>query len=722
MFGNLLNSLLALDTQPLLHSQKSRPDQYHADFILQELNKAYSGFHCQQDRGDISTELLALTVKRGSVAFVAEDYPECGAPFRITSRQSDLGNIPAGVAEQSLRMPAVPPPATMFEPSGTTSPLSPIPEISESTNFSAFLADDIIQAGLKQVEGASRRAAKQPERGAEEEAASKIINAIFEHPSELFGEGSESTHSGIGLTPSMDNLATAIASSILKASTHSASAESRPVGVRSQSTADLDKSCSSIARSIIADVLTSSPPPPPPPSIATPQTVGESSSSSSVEGLSSMAAGMSGSILSDVLEKYLGPVQQSPITIQLDGKDRRISSLTASNPCMALCEYINEVTNKAIHEGISVAQVSGTAPQTNSNTDPNAVPKTDPKAWDPNAVPKADPCPDRGLVEVAEALVSQSIQNGLKRVQPRVQERKEPSSLPSLRKQPRVEEELPLGTPPRAAAPLAPSLANGSPDEPLQATLPGDQKPQDPPIPREPADLDGDTQSSTNFNSRLLTPMSSRAGGYAWSIASTRDEDSRPVSPTDLNKLGLSLSNNADEFSSLFSDIVINNAITNITGENVSPQAISAEGQDHTSLPSSSKIGIFLSKLGEAETPSDPGMTTWQNMRRKLLRPITTGTWRCGGVGGAKGDPQLMAMIQWMAASASGRPRLFLYSRKEEDMQQVSCWWVRGIKLNNGHIRPRKILERLNPNWGMEGFCCRCWHVRCIRLIMVLET
>ena len=127
VFGNLLNSLVALDSAPFLQAK------YGPGSISRQLNKSYTAFFCQQDRGDISTELLAMTVKRGSLAFVAEDYPECGAPFKITSRQSDLGNVHLNIegdggSSQSVKAP--PPvsiPVMMEGVGAASSPLSPIP-------------------------------------------------------------------------------------------------------------------------------------------------------------------------------------------------------------------------------------------------------------------------------------------------------------------------------------------------------------------------------------------------------------------------------------------------------------------------------------------------------------------------------------------------------------------------------------------------------------------
>lgn len=673
VFGNLLKSLLILDAAPQhpCTQQHPQPDQYQADSMLRELNKAYVGFHCQQDRGDISTELLALSVKRGSLAFVAEDYPNCGAPFHITSCQSDIGNVhltsESTSSETDLKVSVTP---AAVEPSGASSPLSPIPEISESPSFTTLLANDIIKSGLRAMEYSEiRHAVKtQPRRGPggiEEETAAKLVQAILKESIDLFAV---ETDSGVDVSPSTDDLVTSLTASILNASfqTHAQTTAARSAV---KATSEFDAKSTSLVRSIIDDVLRSCPPPVQPKK--TPQTLGECTSS---DGLSSMAAKLSGSIMSDVLQNC-AMVAPFPVSIQV-----RAPSLTGAD--VAQQEYINKMMNNAIQEGISVAQVKTLKSQSQR--------------------PQADADHFYANVSVlAKNIVDKSIRNSVRRVQAKADEQEDQhgretrsvqtTSLPNLKKQqPPVHRGLPLGTPPGGGSTLRglpPGTSPGGGSSlrglPPAATTTGDQNPQQDPPPSETMtepDVETQSQSSSNLNSRLLTPMSSRTG-YAWSIASTRDDDSRPVSPTDLNKLGLSLSSNTDEFSSMFSDIVINKAILNITGENVSPHAISdkeaQQAQDHSSLPNSSKIGNFLSKLGEAEAPSDTGgaatpyNSTWQTMRRQLLRPVTTGTWEagCEGLGG---DPRLMAMIQWLAASASGRPRFFFFSNKEACVQELA--------------------------------------------------
>ena len=612
MFGNLLNSLLTLDAVPEGSHEDLNLDPYGPKSIVRELNKSFVGFYCQQDRGDISTELLALSVKRGSLTFVAEDYPECGAKFNVLSHQSDLGNISPGSDAVSAG-PKVVTPLAVVEPAGTSSPLSPIPEISETSSFPAFLADDIIRAGLGQM-GKARRPPGEVAGKGEEETATKLVNALF-NPDELFVVEKASSES-IPPTPSMDNMANLLSSSILSTSIQSCVRHSLPVVVTD---IDLEGRSNSIARGIISDVLVSCPPAPT--NVRTPQTSGEASN----EGLSSMAVDLSGSILSNVLKDCSSA---PPISIKLD----RASMGDVSS----MHEYISNITNMAIHDGIAVALPSVAREHGKTQVYPAG--------------------------EVENLVKRSNIQNGMAHQGNVVIDEDRDHSM-DTRSSIISRQGLSLTT---ATTPGLSGSTLGKTHDPIL---------------RELSYHELETPSGTGASSRLLTPMSTRTA-YAWSIASTRDEDSRPVSPTDLNKLGLSLSNNSEEFSSLITDMVINNAISNVTGASVSPHAIAAEKeeggtQDLTSLPSSSKIGNFLSTLGEAETPSDGGVvpynTTWQNMRRQLLRPITT---TLGGTGssGEGGDPQLMAMIQWMAASASGRPRLFYYSQNDERVKGVSAF------------------------------------------------
>lgn len=52
------------------------------------------------------------------------------------------------------------------------------------------------------------------------------------------------------------------------------------------------------------------------------------------------------------------------------------------------------------------------------------------------------------------------------------------------------------------------------------------------------------------------------------------------------------------------------------------------------------------------------------------LRPLATGNWGCGVFGG---DPQLKAVLQWVAASAAGCPAMVYHTFGDKRVEQVSC-------------------------------------------------
>ncbi|XP_066266530.1 uncharacterized protein [Branchiostoma lanceolatum] len=58
-------------------------------------------------------------------------------------------------------------------------------------------------------------------------------------------------------------------------------------------------------------------------------------------------------------------------------------------------------------------------------------------------------------------------------------------------------------------------------------------------------------------------------------------------------------------------------------------------------------------------------------------RPIATGNWGCGAFGG---DPQMKAMLQWMAASHADAPELIYYTFRNKDVEQLEevCEQLRG--------------------------------------------
>ena len=51
------------------------------------------------------------------------------------------------------------------------------------------------------------------------------------------------------------------------------------------------------------------------------------------------------------------------------------------------------------------------------------------------------------------------------------------------------------------------------------------------------------------------------------------------------------------------------------------------------------------------------------------LLPVATGNWGCGSR--LKGDPQLKLVIQWLAASLAGVPRLIYYTSGHSSLSKV---------------------------------------------------
>lgn len=703
-----------------------------------------------------------------------EDYPECGSPLNVVSRQSDLGNV--HISSNTGVVAAAPDPhhfkavSPLMESTKSAPPLSPIPEMAEAMHFS-------------KPEAVSEKRGGELDEFVSNFAGSLLLSACSEASTT-----DESMPSAAG-TSSLDDLASSLSSSILKVVSVEDEMEEQekkqqqqvqqekqePPSLSAPSAGESEKRCASLAQSIISDVLSSCqappteeklpqtlPPPlppsaadvegksaslahsiisevlssqqegksstpvlqptvsavppatdvatslassvvsgalsssnPPPPDIEekssilvqsiisevlssagqpqapplttviTPQTTGEPTSSNSI------AKQLGDSIISDAIQDYatsflpppgpqeplnLAAPQNAPaIFIQVErrgsvesGRSSRSSSLTGQG--LTVHEYVSEIMDEAIREGLAVAQFTAQGQQAKLSPESDGSKKQEVN----------DGLDVSGLVEV---LIQDTIQDGVQLLE------QAQSSSSSTEHSPQVPRKQP------------PSLVRQGLTLGAVATAWGQNSSSN----RNPEDLE--TPSSSNqLSSRLLTPSSSRTG-YAWSIASTRDEDSRPVSPTDLDKLGLSLSSTTEEFSSLFSSIIINHAISNVAGEALSPGNIDKEPQDYisfsasSSTSSSSKIGLYLSKLSEAEPPELPEVaapppppaqqqTCWQSMRRQLLRPIATGYQ--GRSAHTGNDPLLQALIQWMAASASNRPRLFYYTSKEGKMKQVS--------------------------------------------------
>lgn len=160
----------------------------------------------------------------------------------------------------------------------------------------------------------------------------------------------------------------------------------------------------------------------------------------------------------------------------------------------------------------------------------------------------------------------------------------------------------------------------------------------------------------------------------AWSTTSTRDDSSMPASPTELDSIALGMVDNVDDYSTLVADLAIRSALLSLKQ---SEDLNSSNLMPYFSDVQQSKIDSFLHSLEEAK-PVDslvnekvmlPYSPRWYNIQRNTLRPVASGNWGCGAF---KGDPQLKALLQWMAVSTNGRPELKYCTFKDARMEQVN--------------------------------------------------
>ena len=504
-----------------------------------------------------------------------------------------------------------------------------------------------------------------------------------------------------------DTLSYSILQSCLEASTSEKVTKSSlpEPGISKQAVPSLTLNTDVVAKSIIADVLQSSTSPPVP-QVSPSQTLGQSSdavsSSSGEAAFGPLADQLTTSIISDALSlapplatppDASPPLNRPAIFIQVE---RRGSGGTAESPrssrsssltgqTITLHEYTDELVESSCREGVAIALFQAQGEEVGSSQVPLAEEETsNGKEVDETASSSVD--------KFLDGLVSSSIQNSLQQtaievtpdegeMQPTSLASDAPSSLAST---PRVVKQSPN---------LARQVLNlaGRKRPSLSSELSDTQS----------DDMSSDMPPSSQFQPKLLLAMPSSRMSYAWSTASTRDEDSRPVSPTNLDRIALDLTQNIEEFSNLLSKIIVSEVISTLTGKlgpqskmksDVSP-ADESESDDQEmdliNLPTSAKIDAFLSRLDQASPLSEveetdegaapeggsggevigaPYPNAWHQMRATLLRPVATGNWGCGAF---KGNPQLKSMIQWAATSAAGRPQMIYCSFENKEVKQV---------------------------------------------------
>lgn len=171
--------------------------------------------------------------------------------------------------------------------------------------------------------------------------------------------------------------------------------------------------------------------------------------------------------------------------------------------------------------------------------------------------------------------------------------------------------------------------------------------------------------SLTDGGGHLAPPISRMS--VSWSVASTRDDESVPTSPTELDQIALGMVSSIDEYSSLLADLIIKEVLT----MNSTPQQLQLAEYGEGGL--SFRVQTYLHSLGEVSSysldPDTAGVPPFSphcyNLRKPLLRAVATGHNK------ERADPQLQAIIQWIAASLCGRPEMIYSTFKEESLKQV---------------------------------------------------
>lgn len=181
-----------------------------------------------------------------------------------------------------------------------------------------------------------------------------------------------------------------------------------------------------------------------------------------------------------------------------------------------------------------------------------------------------------------------------------------------------------------------------------------------------------------------LQPPSSRMS-MAWSTTSTRDDESSPPSPTELDSIVLRMVGNLEELAAMLADIIVKDAIGMcVMGHTYQPQNrhdlpsyASTSSIQYDDEKGFTKINNFLHSLQEMGSQRSldlahdgllPYSPSWHHVQKSILRAVATGNWGCGAY---RGDPQLKAMLQWMVVSACGRPEMKYHTFEDTRVSQV---------------------------------------------------
>ena len=527
MFGNILTSVVAIDAVPFTN-RLSPDDQYTDHYLLRELNKAFTGFLCQHDRGDVTTELIALRVQNDATQLVlSENYPPPPLPL-----SPDACNTVGVAAVKTATTVSLPPETAQgfVRDSASVGSSGPAQTRVEETSK---------MTQLPQI--ASPDTSKRPPT-----AESKVT----EYADNLSGFILSSVFSKAPVleTPnaSVETVAEKVTTSILG---DLSIKPNEDVGKKSlSSTADV------LARGIISDVLSQDRTVPANTPPLSPQTMGQPTSPGNEWRIHSYADRVADNIIASVL----GDIAAPPCALKrASAPSSRSSSLTGQT--ITLHEFTDDLVEGAVREGVLIATLQSRRGAERANVVEVVVEgesgETGEGVREGGGGKSGEGLKGvhRSASELADYLVTESIQRVLD--DSRQKGGKTTDNGGRDKAQPYLSSGNRMVR--RAESPLHLSGKTGL----LRQTLEKPKLLASMSIETEMSDMEQSTPGAMLH----LTAPSSRMS-YAWSVASTRDEGSRPVSPTDLDRMALSFVGSLDEFCTVFAELVIRTAIADVTG------------------------------------------------------------------------------------------------------------------------------------------------------------
>ena len=505
------------------------PDQQFTDqCLLRDLNRTFTGFLCVREEGDKRAE------------------PSTSSDVTQDSAEEDHSTHPSPPAAELTDVAVSGPVAGQVTAAKDSDSVSELPVVAVESEEEAVsvsvqtssLVSSIIRCGVKMASGGGDN------REAEREKETRVADFASEISGSILSSVLSMKCPATSTTPTnSDEIVADGAKSDPHSSNHTEEVSAQP---STATTADI------LARNIISDVLSrdgTSPSSPPP---ISPRTVGQPTNPAVEWKVHSYADKMADTILSGMFSDPLAP-QEVTRRAGENGQSSQSSSLTGQG--ITLHEFTDDLVECVVREGLLIARLQARGAEravglAEGGGDVMEVERGEEGEEGGGEVMSVS---ERDANNVAEFLVARSIQSVLEDAQRKREE------SPSERFEGKGGLRPFSGASRRSESPLRssgkPGLLRQALERPKLLTS----------VPPERDSVASNLEHGASSSLLFLSAPSSRMS-YAWSVASTRDEGSRPVSPTDLDRMALSFVGSVEEYGSMFAELVIRGAIVEVTG------------------------------------------------------------------------------------------------------------------------------------------------------------